>query len=218
MYRIYLATNTVNDKYYVGQTSSTVGRRWQKHVYNSGHRLKKRCAYLWNAIQKYSSSAFELQELTSADTREATNNLERLWIIALRSYDPAYGYNLTFGGEGLRATPETRQKMSKSRKGMTFSDDHKRHISESKKAASVRPSNFRADIKTDEVVSLYRSGLSIPAVAQHFGCDQGTIWHRLKRVNEPRRSVGLPLGHQFSENAKQKKVYWGKRLNNGASA
>lgn len=43
--------------------------------------------------------------------------LEKLWIITLRSYDPEFGYNMTFGGEGVIPTIETRQNQSNAAKG-----------------------------------------------------------------------------------------------------
>jgi group I intron endonuclease len=124
--RIYLITNTVNGKYYVGQTKATLKSRWTAHT--SGKRIG--CRYLKSAINKYGKSAFVIEELVTADSRSELNQLETLWILASRSYDRNTGYNLTFGGDAGEPTERTRLKMSESAKKRFEDPEERRKTSE----------------------------------------------------------------------------------------
>lgn len=114
---IYLATNSINGKYYVGKTVMDIAKRWSVHC--SVARKDSRST-LHNAIRKYGSECFTVEVLTTATSTEQLDQLERLWIIALRSYDRTIGYNMTMGGEGItghKHSPETRARISKSHTG-----------------------------------------------------------------------------------------------------
>ena len=60
---IYLATNTVNGKRYVGLTRGTLSNRWAQHV--SIARRKPR-SYLHRAIAKYGADVFDIRPIASA--------------------------------------------------------------------------------------------------------------------------------------------------------
>src|SRR6478609_4620355 len=93
---VYLILNLVDGKYYVGKTERKLLQRWKEHLwFNPRYAL-----YLNRAMNKYERNNFTLEVLGSCTTREELSNLEKLWIIALRSYDPEIGYNQTFGGDG----------------------------------------------------------------------------------------------------------------------
>lgn len=114
---VYLITNTVNGKHYVGKTMQTIGARWSSHRWNAKAGQFSR---LYRAIRKYDVRSFVIEELGKTDTPEQLNQLERLWIIALRSSDPTIGYNLTSGGDGVcghKHSDEARQKMRKAKLG-----------------------------------------------------------------------------------------------------
>jgi group I intron endonuclease len=107
MFYIYLITNKVNGKIYVGQTESTIEERFKNHVWS-----REKQDYFHAAIRKYGKDAFVVQELGQYETLEETNNAESLWILLLRSYDNSIGYNTTFGGKnGGKPTEETRAKI-----------------------------------------------------------------------------------------------------------
>lgn len=97
MYSIYQHYNTVNGKSYVGKTKQTPHRRWLAHIGNANNGLE---SYFARAIRKYGKGAFVCQILTACEANEDANRLEKLWIIALRTYDPKFGYNMKMGGEG----------------------------------------------------------------------------------------------------------------------
>jgi group I intron endonuclease len=115
---IYLITNLINGQYYVGQTLRTPEVRFKEHALAAKNGKTYR---ICNAFRKYGAESFIVETLNTATSREQLDNLERLWILTLRSYDPSVGYNLTMGGEqmglGYKHTLEARRKMSAAKKG-----------------------------------------------------------------------------------------------------
>jgi group I intron endonuclease len=122
---IYLITNTVNGKVYVGQTTRGMKLRWKWHLDS----YRRNAPYvLYRAFRKYGLNAFETQVVAQADTLDQLNVLESLWIAVLRSSDPKCGYNMTFGGNAMHMTPEVRARMSASGKKKVFTKEHRENI------------------------------------------------------------------------------------------
>ena len=103
---IYLITNKINGKQYVGQTIQTVATRWSGHL--SVARKQKHRAYsaIDRAIAKYGSENFTCVEIEHVqDTYRVLDSRERYWIRHFNTYVKAnpearqHGYNLTPGGE-----------------------------------------------------------------------------------------------------------------------
>ena len=92
MFNIYLITNKINDKKYVGLTKFTIEKRWKDHI-TTAYRRKKKYA-IHNAIKKYGEKSFEIILLES----DAPKEREQYWIEYHDSYNT--GYNLTLGGDG----------------------------------------------------------------------------------------------------------------------
>ena len=98
---VYVATNKLNGKQYVGLTQRTLAQRWCEHT-GIARRYPK--SYFHRAIAKYGVAAFDVQHVASATTVEYLADLERL-VIA----DVQPEYNQTNGGEltvGKKYTPE----------------------------------------------------------------------------------------------------------------
>jgi len=115
---IYLITNTVNGKYYVGQTVNAIAGRWRGHK-SAARRSDIRdgdCKILNRAINKYGRKAFIVEQLTEALSAEQLNELEQLWIWALDATNKKVGYNQTFGGAGCRATAPVRARIAEKAK------------------------------------------------------------------------------------------------------
>lgn len=125
---VYLVTNKINGKQYVGRTVKRLEQRWAGHccAANKGSTLP-----LHNAIRKYGRNAFSLEVV--AITRDAVelSQLEIQWIERTRS--AIEGYNLTTGGEGAigyKHTPEALAKMRSRLLGTKRSAEDCRKISE----------------------------------------------------------------------------------------
>lgn len=92
---IYLITNIVNQKKYVGKTSLTIQERYERHILNSRYGDN---TYLYKAIRKYGVSSFKIEELELCSD-DIVEDRERYWISVLDTIIPN-GYNMTEGGTG----------------------------------------------------------------------------------------------------------------------
>lgn len=91
MYTIYMITNNINNKKYIGITKKTLQERYIEHI--STIRKKKKYA-LHHALLKYGVENFSIEEI------EHTNDVSRetYWINHYNTR--THGYNLTAGGDG----------------------------------------------------------------------------------------------------------------------
>ena len=120
---IYLITNTINSKFYIGKTIHSVEQRWKRHV---GVARRGSPHYFHNAIRKYGADAFVVRVLETVDDPGVLNDREIHWIATLEP-----DYNLTTGGEGVpgfKFSAASRQKMSDAHKGHKHSAEHRQKI------------------------------------------------------------------------------------------
>lgn len=83
---IYIITNLINGKQYVGQTVQTIEERFKGHFYDSKMVMAK-------AIKKYGRDNFMVQELAIAYNQEELTFLEGLYISWFNTLRPN-GYNI----------------------------------------------------------------------------------------------------------------------------
>ncbi len=95
---VYLVSNIVTGKRYVGKTEAKISARWKQHIWLAGHGGTTPFA---RAIRKYGADQFMVSELAEVDNSADLRLLEAQFIAALSSKCPD-GYNLTDGGEGCR--------------------------------------------------------------------------------------------------------------------
>ncbi len=109
MIGIYKFTNKFNQKSYIGQ-SIDIERRYNVHKRIS---LKKDGKTYWeHAIQKYGIENFNFDILIECP-KENLNYWEKFYIRYYCSNDRKFGYNMTFGGDGISEwTDEMRIKQS----------------------------------------------------------------------------------------------------------
>ena len=100
VYRIY---HKESMKSYIGKTVNPK-KRTRDHL--SGN---TKCPALCNAIQKHGKDAFHVETLEKDMPESQLSKLEILHIRFFNCKAPN-GYNLTDGGEGMRASLETRHK------------------------------------------------------------------------------------------------------------
>lgn len=135
---VYLVTNHVNGKRYVGLTKTTLRKRWWAHTGIARRGGKTLMAY---AIRKYGEASFTIQVLEEVEDVALLPDRERAWIKELNTFAPN-GYNLTSGGDGLHdyvPTAETIAKMLSSRQGYHHSEETKRKISAANKGKCRHP-------------------------------------------------------------------------------
>ena len=130
---IYLRTNKINDKKYVGQATNLKERQRKWNCLS-----KKYAGPAINAARaKYGIEAFDFEILKECNDDEL-DYWEMYYIKELNTKAP-YGYNLTDGGGGMSGytlSEETRKKMSEKRKGENNSFYGKHHSEETKRKIS----------------------------------------------------------------------------------
>jgi group I intron endonuclease len=98
---IYIITNNINGKQYVGQTIQTIQQRFSGHKASVKNHLDN--MYLHKAMNKYGIENFDVREITSVELNtleelsEELNFLEKYYIAEYNTLAPN-GYNLTKGG------------------------------------------------------------------------------------------------------------------------
>lgn len=117
---IYKHTLKETGQVYIGQTNN-IKNRWKPSAY-------KGCTKFYDAIEKYGWDNFEHEILVDGLTLEEANKLETKFIIEYDSINN--GFNLNTGGDNKLASDETKEKMSKTRKGVPKSEQHKQAISQ----------------------------------------------------------------------------------------
>lgn len=91
---IYIITNDVNDKVYIGKTNDRVEKRFREHLYDATRFFNRP---LYAAIRKYGSNHFLIRTIEEC-SREQASAREQYWIGYYDSYRK--GYNATLGGDG----------------------------------------------------------------------------------------------------------------------
>src|SRR6266568_1719661 len=135
---IYLITNKINGKKYVGQTTKDNPYvRFKEHLTSA----KMGSPYpIHAAIRKYgvASFSFELLE-TGCSTQEQLDLSECFWIRAYESSNMLFGYNVFLGGSCGATNEVAKLKKSLKLKGRVFSEESRRKMSESgRKVAASR--------------------------------------------------------------------------------
>ena len=120
---IYLVTNKLNNKIYVGKTTQTFRKRKLQHL--SVARRKNDKSYFHNAIRKYGEKNFKWCILCKCYSEMELNLIEKLYIDIYDTYNS--GYNLTLGGEGIsgwKHSDITKKKLSKKSKECWLNEDY----------------------------------------------------------------------------------------------
>lgn len=122
---IYLVTNRINGKQYVGQTICSLKKRKGNHV-SDALNSNKNTNYFHRAIQKYGQDNFEWKVIHNYITTIEDLNRFEIFYIGYYSTFGKCGYNLGLGGRNAIPSEETRRKMSESSKGKKASEETKR--------------------------------------------------------------------------------------------
>lgn len=109
---VYIHTNTVNGKKYVGITSQIPEKRWLNgHGYGDTH--------FGRAIQKYGWDSFQHEIVRTGMTLDEASDMEEKLVLELGTLNRDVGYNTRTGGVhgGCKSSDEARAKMSLAKRG-----------------------------------------------------------------------------------------------------
>ena len=141
---VYLISNTVNEKIYIGQTVRTLPQRFACHKSIAKNSKCPSAVHL--AMRKYGISNFSIHSLQTCHSQDELNKVEIAWIAEFDSVTPN-GYNLLKGGRsegksrtvrtGFTVSRETAAKISKTLTGHGHSGEVKKKISSSLKGRVI---------------------------------------------------------------------------------
>lgn len=188
---VYLVTNAVTGKLYVGITTRQIKARWNQHVRDAG---RPKC-HFHRAIAKYGRDAFRLEIIERCDDQASLEAAERHWIGQLECMSPA-GYNLTTGGgsgrrhspetiaktiarqTGTKRSPETREKIGAAHRGMKRPPGFAEKIRLIKTGTTLSAKGRQA-ISRPVIADGRRFG-SLQAAAEDLGVSMATISRRIR--------------------------------------
>jgi group I intron endonuclease len=180
-YTVYMHKNKINDKVYIGQTSTSVDQRWRD---GKGY---KGCTLFEKAINKYGWDNFEHIIMADNLTKEVSSQMEKDLITLYDSRNPQKGYNISIGGDsghaGVSMSIEARRKIGESQKGKIVSQETRRKMSLASKGRSPSALALQMASKTHniEVVQLTLSGeyvssyCSSAEASRQTGINESTI-------------------------------------------
>lgn len=120
---IYCVTNKINNKKYIGQTISSLKKRWAEHC-----STRPDVKLLHQAIKKYGKENFEIESLKECNSIEDLNFSEIQLIKEYNTLTPN-DYNLALGGNQQgKHSEETKNKIRLAHLGKSkgpMSEDHK---------------------------------------------------------------------------------------------
>lgn len=130
---IYIITNIINGKVYIGQSKS-VTTRWSQHKTDLKRNVHRN-NHLQNAFNAYELKNFTYAILEKC-SQEIIDDREVYWIDHYQSTNRDYGYNLDSGGRlNKNHSEETRKKIrealigNKNNKDRVFTEEHKANLS-----------------------------------------------------------------------------------------
>lgn len=129
MVDVYLITNTLNGKKYVGFSSWGKDERWIRHKSEARRGVKYP---LYHSMRKYGEEFFEIVLLEDWETIEEAKEAEKWWIKILDTTNREFGYNIKDGGEGNELPESTKEKISLAR--LRYWEEHP----EKKEEMSIR--------------------------------------------------------------------------------
>lgn len=174
---LYIHTNKLNNKKYVGITSMLPERRWAN---GNGYRHNQ---HFYSAIQKYGWDNFDHTVYETGLSHISACRLEQKMIAELNTANPDFGYNNSLGGDGCvggLVSDLTKARMAASRTGHEVAQSTREKIAEKLKnnqnaAGAVRSANTRRKMSeskfkavgmyddTGKLVRAFRSALEAGA-------------------------------------------------------
>lgn len=119
-YKVYMYTNLINNKKYIGQTCQKLSARSGKDGWHY-HRQTK----FYNDIKLYGWNNFKREVIKDNLTKEEAKILEEKMIIKYNSI--TFGYNISqgVGCKGYHQTEDAKQKISKAQTGRKHTEEQK---------------------------------------------------------------------------------------------
>lgn len=154
---IYVITNTLNGKQYVGQTIQTLAQRFRAHCWLSSGAGGKRMPIAL-AMHKYGAEHFRIEVLCTCSSQADLDAMELHYATALNTFVPN-GYNLRAGNGRGSVAPEVVEKLRTSNRGKKASEKTRRKLSELHRGKKLSEA-------TRAKLSRYWKGKPLPSTAR----------------------------------------------------
>lgn len=187
IWTVYIHTNIINGKKYVGITSQKPTERWRGG--GSGYKRNK---YFWNSIQKYGWNNFKHEIILSNETLEYACKVERCLIKHYKSNNEKYGYNHSGGGDGnsgFIVSEETKEKLRKANIGKIPSEETRHKISIANKG--------RKKTEEEKIAISKRMSLRVGELNNHYG---------KKHSEETRRKMSESISKAMADPSVREKI------------
>lgn len=222
---VYVFTNKINKKQYVGQ-SINIKERYKQHFKDAKHDN----LLFHRALNKYGEENFNFEIIEENIPLEYIGEREKFWIIKLNTKVPN-GYNLTDGGEGTfgyKHTEEAKIKMSKAKKGKFThlqSDETRKKISEANKGRKpsayciqkIKEARTGTHLSDETKIKISEATKGIPKTEEHVEKVKKSLNKRTKeekrlsseKAIKTKRENGVIFGQHFLDmnNEEKKNMY-----------
>jgi group I intron endonuclease len=174
---IYIITNSVNQKQYVGKTKNTCDQRLVGHKSSARRGYQTRLA---RAIRKYGEASFTI-EILEDTTEDQLDDRERYFIKTIKPE-----YNMTSGGDGgAQTSPEVRKRLSDCAKKYIGDKNGffgKTHTAEAKEkmAASRRGRSTSDEVKRK--ISKTLTGYKFPPIKDETKAKMKDAWVKRRKI------------------------------------
>ena len=161
MYTVYRHYNRLTNKSYIGMTSLNPKRRWDS---GWGYKFNQQ---MWSDIQNSDwNTDWQHEILGKFENKQEALNVEEMFIRLFDSTNE--GYNTSaYDSHSCKHTEESKRRISESKIGITFSEEHKKKISESMGVNGILQFS-----KNGEFIAEYPS---THEAERQTGCNQGNI-------------------------------------------
>lgn len=182
-YFVYMHTNKINGKVYVGITQQNPPqKRW-----NNGWGYRHRNPYFYRAITKYGwKDGFTHEIIFKNISKEIACKIEQMLIKKCKKL--GISYNLANGGEGVEAFPECAKEKLRQYKGPLASQYGKKHTQEQRKLQSEILKN-RWRNHRDLMMEAVRKG-TLKKIGKKINIPEAT---RIKMSEESRQRLSIPV-------------------------
>lgn len=197
MYKVYVWTNSVNGKRYVGTTGTTMEKRAGANGYYYQGSPK-----FYAAIQKYGFDKFYYDILADGLTKEEAAELEARYIKEFDTMNPDVGYNLQEGGfpdrvpksngtrvqrisntlKQQRSSPEYRKIMSARMQKVWDDPERRAALMQKRRAADGQGGRPKVQVFCEETQTLYDC---IRAAAKALGYTSSAISYAFSHRGTP---------------------------------
>lgn len=174
-YTVYMHTNKVNGKKYIGMTSQNPITRWANgHGYRRQSRFKA-------AIMEYGWRNFTHEILYTGLTKEEAEKIEVELIEEYQTTDSRYGYNTDSGGiSSITFGKDHKKHLSEACKGRIITEETRRKISEKNTGENNPMYGKKRDIaifKTKSVICIETNEVypSVSEASRQTGINAGSI-------------------------------------------